>query len=150
EHLMGNLDFGDAAGQDIRGAVQYLKRTGVRVGVNGFCMGGALAMLAAVNVPEADAIVCWYGFPPLDYVDPSRIKAPLMCHFAIEDAFFPIQQVDVLEQKLKRANVQYEFYRYPAQHAFANEENIDRPIPARYDPASAAAAWDRTMPFLKR
>jgi carboxymethylenebutenolidase len=28
EHMMKDLDFGDAAGQDIRGAVQYLKNTG--------------------------------------------------------------------------------------------------------------------------
>ena len=28
EHLMGDLNFGDAAGQDIRGAVQYLKASG--------------------------------------------------------------------------------------------------------------------------
>src|SRR6187399_2154732 len=43
EHLMTNLNFGDAAGQDIRGAVQYLKASGSRkTGVTGFCMGGAL------------------------------------------------------------------------------------------------------------
>jgi len=62
EHLMTNLNFGDAAGQDVRGAVRYLKASGsVKVGVTGFCMGGALTLLAAVNVPEADAGVAWYG-----------------------------------------------------------------------------------------
>src|SRR5919201_2395399 len=49
EHLMSNLNFGDAAGQDVRGAVQYLKRASARVGVTGFCMGGALTFLAAVQ-----------------------------------------------------------------------------------------------------
>ena len=40
-HLMTGLDFGDAASQDIRGAVQYLKAQGApKVGVTGFCMGG--------------------------------------------------------------------------------------------------------------
>jgi dienelactone hydrolase len=39
---MSNLDFGDAATQDIRGAVQYLKGTSPRVAVIGFCMGGVL------------------------------------------------------------------------------------------------------------
>src|SRR5688500_12272350 len=90
EHLMGNLNFGDAAGQDIRGAVQYLKQTSPKVGVVGYCMGGALTLLSAVFVPEADAAVAWYGFPPLDYIDASKIKAPLMGHFATEDQFFPI------------------------------------------------------------
>ena len=53
EHLMNSLNFGDAAGQDVRGAVQYLKASGsTKVGVTGFCMGGALTLLAVVNVPE--------------------------------------------------------------------------------------------------
>src|SRR5712692_8205621 len=58
-HLMTGLNFGDAAGQDIRGAVQHLKAASPKVGVTGFCMGGALTLLAAVNVPEANAAVIW-------------------------------------------------------------------------------------------
>src|SRR5438128_10862299 len=65
EHLMNNLNFGDAATQDVRGAVQYLKQSSPKVGVTGYCMGGALTILAACFVPEADAAVAWYGFPPL-------------------------------------------------------------------------------------
>src|SRR4026207_2278558 len=45
EHLMTGLDFGDAATQDIRGAVQFLKKSSPKVGVTGFCMGGALTVL---------------------------------------------------------------------------------------------------------
>src|SRR3954469_10596701 len=59
KHLMEGLNFGDAAGQDIRGAVQYLKGSGsAKAGVTGFCMGGALPVLPAVNVPEMNP-----GFP---------------------------------------------------------------------------------------
>jgi hypothetical protein len=75
EHLMTNLNFGDAAGQDVRGGVQHLKGQSRKVGVTGFCLGGALTLLAAVNVPEADAAVVWYGFPPLEFVDATKIKA---------------------------------------------------------------------------
>ena len=148
EHLMGNLNFGDAAGQDIRGAVQHLKQTSTKVGVVGYCMGGALTLLSAVFVPEADAAVAWYGFPPLDYVDASKIKAPLMGHFATEDQFFPIGQVDVLEEKLKAAGATYTFHRYKAQHAFANEEHENSPLPVKYDPTAAETAWQRTIEFL--
>lgn len=149
-HLMKGLDFGDAAAEDIRGAAQYLKRTGAKVAVTGFCMGGALTLLASVFVEELDAAVCWYGFPPLDYIDATKIKAPLMGHFAIDDAFFPIQQVDALEQKLREAGVSFEFHRYQARHAFANETAVDMPIPVEYNPANAALAWERTMGFLKQ
>src|SRR5437764_784317 len=150
EHLMNNLNFGDAAGQDIRGAVQHLKQSSTKTGVMGFCMGGALTFLAAVHIPEADVAVSWYGFPPLDYIDANKIKASILGHFATEDAFFPIAQVDALEKKLKDSHVKYEFHRYKAQHAFANETVKDPPIPLKYDPAAAELAWQRTMEFLKR
>src|SRR5262245_54397480 len=103
EHLMTGLNFGDAAGQDVRGAVQHLKAQSPKVGVTGFCMGGALTLLSAVNVPEADTAVCWYGYPPLEYVDAAKIKAPLMAHWAIDDTPFPIAKVDELEKKLRDA-----------------------------------------------
>jgi len=152
EHLMTNLNFGDAAGQDVRGAVQHLKSTGsARVGVTGFCMGGALTLLAAVSVPEADAAVVWYGFPPLEYVDPKKIKAPLLGHFAIRDVPFPIAKVDELEKKLRAANVKFEFHRYDAKHAFANETADEKKLAMlEYNPKAAELAWRRTMDFLER
>ena len=152
EHLMNGLNFGDAAGQDVRGAVQYLKASGSgKVGVTGFCMGGALTLLSAVFVPELDAAVAWYGFPPLDYVDGSKITAPLMGHWAIEDGHFPITGVDALEQKLRDAKVNFEFHRYQAKHAFANEVADAKGMDTlRYDPAAALLAWSRTMGFLAK
>jgi carboxymethylenebutenolidase len=150
EHLMGGLDFGDAAGQDIRGAVKHLKQDSSNVAVMGFCMGGALTLLAAVNVPEADAAISWYGFPPLDYIDATRIKMPVMGHWAIYDDYFNIGQVDALEQKLKQAGVKFEFHRYEAQHAFANETKVNPEGPLKFDPSAAETAWQRTMAFLKK
>jgi carboxymethylenebutenolidase len=150
EHLMTNLNFGDAATQDIRGAVQHLRQTSSKVGVTGFCMGGALTILAASNVPESDAAIAWYGCPPLDYIDATKIKAPLMGHWATDDAYFPISQIDTLEEKLKKAGVRYEFHRYKAKHAFANETLKDPSAPIAYDAAAAETAWNRTMTFLKQ
>jgi carboxymethylenebutenolidase len=150
EHLMNGLNFGDAATQDIRGAVQYLKQSGAKAGVMGFCMGGALTVLAAAHVPEADVAVIWYGCPPLEYIDASKIKAAILGHFSTNDAFFPVTQTNGLEQKFKDANVKYEFYRYDAKHAFANETIKNPPIPIEYNPAAADLAWQRTMEFLKR
>ncbi len=151
EHMMNDLDFADAAGQDIRGAVQYLKTTGSRrVGATGFCMGGALAVLASVFVPELDTAVIWYGYPPLEYVDASKIKAPLMGHWGTEDDVFPISGVDKLEQKLIEAGVDYTFHRYTAKHAFANEHSDEKNLPyLQYNAAAADLAWERTMEFLR-
>jgi len=152
EHLMNALNFADAAGQDVRGAVQYLKSTGsTKAGVTGFCMGGALTLLAAVNAPETDAAVAWYGFPPLEYVDASKIKAPLMGHWATQDQFFPIGKVDELEKKLRAANVKFEFHRYDAKHAFANETADSKGLPPlKHDPKAAEQAWKRTLDFFSK
>ena len=152
EHLMSGLNFGDAAGQDVRGAAQHLKASGSgKVGVTGFCMGGALTLLGAVNVPEADACAAWYGFPPLEYIDPAKIKAPLLGHYATEDQFFPIAKVDELEKKLRDAGVKFEFHRYKAKHAFANEEANERKLPPlEYNPQAAEQAWKRTLEFFDR
>jgi len=150
QHLMTGLNFGDAAGQDVRGAVRHLKASGsAKVGVTGFCMGGALTVLSAVNVPEADAGVIWYGYPPLEYVDATKIKTPLLGHFATEDEAFPIAKVDELEQKLRTAGVQFDFHRYHAKHAFANETADSKNLAMlKYDAGAAALAWQRTMAFL--
>jgi carboxymethylenebutenolidase len=152
EHLMTGLNFGDAAGQDVRGAVQHLKSSGSgKVAVTGYCMGGALTILAACNVPEGDAFIPWYGFPPLEYVDASKIKAPLLGHFATRDVPFPIAKVDELEKKLRAANVKFEFHRYDAKHAFANETADEKKLDMlEYNPKAAELAWKRTMDFLKK
>jgi carboxymethylenebutenolidase len=121
---MTGLDFGDAASQDIRGAVQYLKAEGApKVGVTGFCMGGALTLLSTIVAPEIDAAAIWYGYPPLEYVDASKIKAPLMGSFAIYDDVFPIAGVDALEKNLAYL---------------------------KYDHEATLKAWDRTIDFLRR
>jgi carboxymethylenebutenolidase len=149
EHLMKGLNFGDAAGQDIRGAVQHLKAQSPKVGVTGFCMGGALTVLSACNVPEMNAGVIWYGYPPLEYVDASKVKAPLLGHFATRDQAFPIGKVDELEKKLRAANARFEFHRYDAKHAFANETADEKGLEMlEFNRAAAELAWKRTLAFL--
>jgi len=149
-HLMTGLNFGDAASQDVRGAVQFLKARGGPVGVTGYCMGGALTVLAMTMAPEADAGVVWYGYPPLEYVDASQIRGPILAHWATQDAAFAIDGVDALEAKLQAAGVRYSGHRYLAQHGFANEtaQGPHRLPITQYDAAWAQVAWDRTFAFF--
>jgi carboxymethylenebutenolidase len=114
-------------------------------------MGGALTVLSAVNVPEMDAGVIWYGYPPLQYVDAKKIKASLLGHWATQDQAFAISGVDELEKKLREANVKFEFHRYNAKHAFANETADSKKLDMlKYDPKAAELAWQRTMDFLAK
>jgi carboxymethylenebutenolidase len=154
-HLMTGLNFGEAASQDVRGAVQHLKALKTasgKVGVTGYCMGGALTVLSLTMVPEADAGVVWYGLPPLEYVDASKITAPMQAHWATQDAVFKLEAVDALEAKLREAKVCYEGHRYLAYHGFANETAVGpgRIEVTQYDAAWAEVAWDRTMRFFGR
>lgn len=142
QHLMTNLDFGDAATQNIRGAVQHLKASSPKVAVMGYCMGGALTVLAAVYAPETDAAVCWYGVPPAEAADVRTIKIPFLGHFAQRDGFFAPAQVEAFEAELKAGGVNYELHWYEADHAFANENN------AIYNPAATQLAWERSLAFL--
>jgi carboxymethylenebutenolidase len=144
KHMMTNLDFADAATQDIRGGAQYLKQSNAKVGVVGFCMGGALTVLAAMYVKEADACSSWYGFPPEQAGDVKTIRVPLQLHFAEKDASFAPEGARALEAKLKEGNVPFESYWYNAGHAFGNEKGQN------YDPESAARAWDRTTEFFAK
>lgn len=152
-HLMSGLNFGEAAAQDVRGAAQHLKAGGsASVGVTGFCMGGALTLLTLTMAPEADAGVVWYGYPPLEFVDASKIRSPLMAHWAEQDGAFAIATVDALEAKLREAGVSFSGHRYLAHHAFANEtaQGPGRIAITQYDAAWAQIAWDRTLRFFGR
>jgi carboxymethylenebutenolidase len=143
-HMMQNLDFADAATQDVRGAVQHLKRNAQKAGVIGFCMGGALTILAAVYAQGTDAAVPWYGVPPEEAADTRTIKIPLQGHFALEDTFFTPEQVDALEARLKEGGVTHEIYRYQAKHAFGNETG------PYYNADAANLAWERSIEFLSK
>ncbi len=153
-HLMNNLNFGEAASQDVRGALQFLKASGSpKVGVTGFCMGGALTVLSTVMAPECDAAVSFYGYPPLEFVDPGKIKVALMAHWAMHDNPFPIAGADALRDKLQAAGVEMEFHYYDAMHGFCNETQVgeNRLLPVvEYNPGLAELAFERTFAFFKK
>ena len=106
-HLMQGLDFNDAATQDVPGAGDYLRDLGAkRVGVLGFCMGGALAMLGVMNgaqrsMQRASGTAIRRPRRAIRRRSAFRFRATL----ATEDGFFAIGGVDAIENKLKAAGV---------------------------------------------
>jgi carboxymethylenebutenolidase len=126
-------------------AVKYLKThplTTGKVGVVGFCWGGAMANQIAVNSPDVSAVVPYYGRQPASE-DVSKIKASLLLHYAGVDAFTN-GGIPAYEEALKKAGVEYRLYMYPgAQHAFNND------TAERYNKEAAQLAWQRTISFLK-
>lgn len=149
-HLLEGLDFGDAATQDVRGALRFLRAGASRTGVTGYCMGGALAILASAHPSEADAAVCFYGVPPPDAADPSTIKIPFEGHFATRDAFFTPEAVREFERRLKTGDAKSEIYWYDAEHGFCNPAEAGKSGLGHYDAAAAKLAWERTIDFWNR
>ena len=143
-HMMSALDWG-AAVKDVQASLQHLKQSGQKAAVLGFCMGGALTIIASANLPETDAGVCFYGIPPVTAADPKNIKIPFMAHFASIDDWCTPEAVDTLEAQLKDAGADYTLYRYEGrEHAFMNETR-----PEVYDAEAAREAFDRSATFLK-
>lgn len=67
----------------------------LQVGITGFCMGGALAMAAAVLIPELDAAVAFYGSPNPGLADVTQAKIPVQAHFGEEDKMMGLSDVEV-------------------------------------------------------
>lgn len=142
---MTSLNFIAATDQDVRGAVLYLRKSGVKVGLTGFCMGGAVTILGACRIPELSAAVCFYGIPPEAVAKPADVKVPLQGHFANRDDYFTPKSVDAFEAGLRAAGKSYEFFRYNADHGFVNEQRA-----GVHDRVAAELAWDRTLTFWKK
>jgi len=127
-------------------AVKYLKAhplsTG-KVGVVGFCWGGAMTNQVAVHSPDVAAAVPYYGSAPASE-DVPKIKASLLLHYAGNDERINVG-IPAFEAALKAASKEYKLYMYEgAQHAFNNDTSA-----ARYNKEAAQLAWQRTIAFLK-
>jgi carboxymethylenebutenolidase len=138
---MNSLNFLDAVDQTVRGAVRHLKKTSAKVGLTGFCMGGAVTVLGAFRIPELSAAVAFYGLPPEGAIDAAKLSVPLQGHFSNTDDFFTPEAVNRLDTALNAAGKLHEFFRYDADHAFMNEQ---RDV---YQKDAAETAWGRMMPF---
>jgi carboxymethylenebutenolidase len=145
QSLMGRLDS-QATTKNYVAAVKYLKThpqsTG-KVGVMGFCWGGGVTNQVAVNSPDLDAAVPFYGSQPASE-DVPKIKASMLLHYASLDARINAG-IDAFEAALKEASVDYRIYMYEgASHAFFNDTRADR-----YHEEAAQLAWERTIEFFK-
>lgn len=143
--MIGQLDK-EKTIKNFVASVKYLKTqpnsTG-KVGCTGFCWGGGMTNQVAVNCPDLDAAVPYYGMQPTADQVPS-IKAPIMAHYAGEDARIN-QGIPAFEEALKKNNKKYQIFMYEgAQHAFNNDSN-----PERYNEKAAKLAWSRTIAFFK-
>lgn len=109
----------------------------------GFCWGGGLANQLAVNSPQLNAAVAYYG-RQADTVDVPKIKASLMLHYGGLDERVNTG-IPAYEIALKAAGIKHEIFIYEgANHAFNNDT-----APTRYNAEVAKLAWERTLRLFK-
>lgn len=143
--MIGKLDRKQMV-QNVVSAVSFLKQHANgngKVGVVGFCWGGSPAGQVAVDAPDLDAAVVYYGQQP-NASDVEKIRAPLLLHYASLDARINAG-IPAFVDALKKANKNYTMYMYEgANHAFNNDTSE-----VRYHKQAAEQAWSRTIAFFK-
>jgi len=130
--------------EDFIAAFDYLKNhedCSGKIGVVGFCFGGWISNMMAVEVPDLSAAVPFYGGQPTEGI--KGIIAPLMLHYAGLD-----ERVNAGWPAYKKALNEFDkenvAYFYPdVNHGFHNTST------PRYDKAAAELAWSRTIGFFK-
>jgi carboxymethylenebutenolidase len=144
--LMTALDKKSAIAE-IADAVAFLKsraRCSGKVAVVGFCMGGALTFASARHVDGISAAVPFYGIPDLPMDEYSKVRVPILAHFAKKDDWAKASVAEEIQKRVRAGGGRMDLFVYDAGHAFMRDTD-----PHVHDPASAQLAWDRTVAFLK-
>lgn len=143
--MFGELDRGQTIANGLA-TIAYLKGlegTNGKVGAIGFCWGGGMVNSLAVNAPELDAAVAYYGAQP-DPEEVEQIEAPLLLHYAGLDERINAG-IHAFREALEAAGKEYTIHMYEGvNHAFNNDTSE-----ARYNKEAADLAWRRTVDFLK-
>ncbi len=125
--------------RDVAAAIGSAK-SGGKVGIVGYCMGGTVAFLSAAKLDGLSAAVGYYGGQIAKNVD-VKPKVPTMLHFGDQDQSIPMSDVDLIKQKRSDC----EIYVYQgAGHGFSCDER------GSYNEAAHKAAWDRTIPWFAK
>lgn len=143
---IARLDIPQAV-RDLRGALEHLAGRGGAV--IGFCLGGALAILAAAE-DGLEACVDCYGRPRWSHSTPAahaidaarRARCPVLGIYGRRDQGIPVVQAEELQSALPEGS---EMAFYEAGHAFLNDTRSDM-----YVAEQATLAWSKILGFLRR
>jgi len=144
---------------DLRAAADYAKQQSWaradRMGVTGFCGGGALTLHFTAEYPGVSAAAPWYGQVKRAYSDApgvdafslmDKIKAPVLGFYGEADTGIPVEDVKRFEAELRKTNPNVEFVLYPgAPHAFFSDDR-----PQVYRKEASEDAWKRCVAFFDK
>jgi carboxymethylenebutenolidase len=144
---------------DLGAATSFAKQQawarGDRLGVTGFCGGGALTLHFTAESSGVTAAVPWYGHVKRVYKDApgvdafsliDRIKAPVLGLYGEADTGIAPDDVKRFEAELRKKNPTVEFVLYPgAPHAFFSDDR-----PQTYRKEAAEDGWKRCVAFFTK
>lgn len=134
---------------DVRATTDWLKKQSFaapgKIGITGFCWGGAVVWRSAMVDPDIKAGVAWYGrLAPL-IARAGELHAPVLGLYGGKDQGIPQSDVEAMRAALKAAGKHgSDLHVYPeASHGFHADYR------ASYDPAAAADGWKRMLVHFK-
>lgn len=134
---------------DVRATTAWLKARpfvrGERIGITGFCWGGAVVWRSAMVDPDIRAGVAWYGqLKPL-IGRAAELRAPVLGLYGALDQGIPQADVEAMRAALAAAGkTSSEIRVYPdAQHGFHADYR------ASYNEADAKDGWARMLAFFR-
>jgi len=130
----------DTLVMDTAAAVKEQKKTGLKVGIVGYCMGGSLAWLAATRIDGLSAAVSYYGGAVAEFAN-EKPKCPVLIHFGETDASIPKDHWDTV----RKAHPEIPVHVYQgAGHGFSCDER------GSFHKPSHELALERTLAFFKQ
>jgi carboxymethylenebutenolidase len=142
--LVGRLTP-DGMMADLEVAIEAVGTEGSKVGMVGYCFGGAVTWVAAARLSNLagpaglSCAVSYYGSRILQYRELAP-RVPVQMHVGRTDASFPVEQV----REIAAAHTGVELHEYDAGHGFDCDHRKD------FDADAAAAALERTIAFFAR
>ena len=134
---------------DVRAASAWIKSRPFakpdRIGVTGFCWGGAVVWRAAMVDPDIRAGVAWYGQLKPVIARAGELHAPVLGLYGGLDQGIGAEDRDAMAAALKAAGkTGSSIHTYPdAQHGFHADYR------ASYNEADAKDGWARMLAFLR-
>jgi carboxymethylenebutenolidase len=135
--IMKKMDW-NAAVRDVQAAIDHGKSAG-KVGIVGYCWGGAVAWVSAARATGLAAAACYYGGAIPSLID-EQPKCPVVFHWGETDQSIPLEKAKEVSARHSAATTFY----YPAGHGF----NCDQR--GSYNAEAATQAKARSLEFFAR
>jgi len=124
---------------DVKAAAAAAAEAG-KVGITGYCFGGAVSWRAAHHGLGLSAASGYYGGGIPNYIE-LEPAIPLEMHFGDRDTGIPLEQIEALKARYTGVDI----YVYEAGHGFCNSDRPDK-----FDHAACGRATARTLEFFRK